>query len=275
MRLRLPSGPLLAMAIALFALAAMAQTSPNYEHTRPVDESGWLEMARTGRIEEARELLLWDSVRGETTPAAINEYLALYPNGTYAGLARLRLEALRREGPAAGAPIERAVATPGEAGPAVSPPPLASLPPGPTPATLSAAPLTSFTLPSGDAVEDYDKAFAALRAEDYEVAEGRLRSFVESHSGDVLAPNALFWLGEIYMIRREHRQAAAAFSDSLRARPDGNKAEETLLKLGMALGRDGRPSEACSTLARLRPDDPALDARLKATLFAERRRLGC
>ncbi|HSE00315.1 MAG TPA: serine/threonine-protein kinase [Burkholderiales bacterium] len=47
---------------------------------------------KTGRPEQ--EALFWESVRNSSSPAELNAYLAQYPDGTFAPLARARLEAL-------------------------------------------------------------------------------------------------------------------------------------------------------------------------------------
>ena len=44
-----------------------------------------------------KEPLFWQSIMNEGNPAAFEDYLRKYPNGEYAVLARLRIEALRKE----------------------------------------------------------------------------------------------------------------------------------------------------------------------------------
>ena len=67
------------------------------------------------------ERLYWESVKDSTDPAEIRTYLDQYPNGTYAALARVRLERLKRQG---GSLSVGAVSAPEEAaetGPALDP----------------------------------------------------------------------------------------------------------------------------------------------------------
>ncbi len=42
----------------------------------------------------AQEVVFWESVRNSTNPAELNAYLARYPEGTFVGLARARIDAL-------------------------------------------------------------------------------------------------------------------------------------------------------------------------------------
>ena len=80
----------------------------------------------------AAERLYWDSVKDSSDPAEIQTYLDRYPSGTYAALARVRVERLKREagaastasGPKAPAPAasgaERSAGT-AQAGPVLEP----------------------------------------------------------------------------------------------------------------------------------------------------------
>jgi serine/threonine-protein kinase len=46
------------------------------------------------RSQPEQEVVFWESVRNSTNPAELNAYLAQYPNGAFAALARARLDAL-------------------------------------------------------------------------------------------------------------------------------------------------------------------------------------
>ena len=72
----------------------------------------------------AAERLYWDSVKDSSDPAEIQTYLDRYPNGTYAALARVRIERLKREAGATSAPAGSGTETPtggAETGPALEP----------------------------------------------------------------------------------------------------------------------------------------------------------
>ena len=88
--------------------------------TYPIDMDGFGEPDRrfmsmeAGRIDEylrelerpesdaalTQETLFWESIRDSGEPADFKAYLVQWPNGTYAPLARNRLEGLRSKGPA-------------------------------------------------------------------------------------------------------------------------------------------------------------------------------
>ena len=70
------------------------------------DEAGQDQLAAE---QLAAERLYWESVKDSHDPAEIQTYLDRYPNGTYAALAQVRRERLRRE---AGSPSEAAASGP-------------------------------------------------------------------------------------------------------------------------------------------------------------------
>ncbi|HEY0524769.1 MAG TPA: tol-pal system protein YbgF [Stellaceae bacterium] len=225
---------------------------------------------------ELLELMLWDTVRNERDPAAFEEYLRQYPNGHFATVAKLRLAALRGDAAAETraaadtppAPEETAAAASGTSSAPVR---VARLPRDGGYATAPGAE----TMPSGQPITAYDEAFGRLRAADYAGAATMLRRFVETYPNDPLATNAQYWLGEVYLQRGDYGGAASAFADAYARRPDGPRAGDALFKMAAALGRDGRPGDACGALDRLRRDFPLASARLGTTLDAERHRNSC
>jgi tetratricopeptide (TPR) repeat protein len=270
----------LATCLALLPAFAGAQNLP-------ADPQAWLALASSGKLGEVRELMLWDSIRNERDPAAFEDYLRSYPDGTFARIAKLRVEALRGE-PTLGR------ATPASEGttaanaivayplsPAVAPDAGGDRPGGQRAdgqraddqraddqraggAGAGGDPAVATSrLPDGASVEAYDRAFGVLRAAEYDEAAAMLRGFVDSYPADPLVANAQYWLGEIYMVRGDYARAAASFGDVLR------------VQLGTALARGGHERDACGAFARLGREHPAATARYGVTLIAERRRLGC
>ena len=67
------------------------------------------------------ERLYWASVKDSSDPAEIQTYLDQYPTGTYAALARVRLERLKGEPEATSAPDAATPAVPVETGPTLEP----------------------------------------------------------------------------------------------------------------------------------------------------------
>lgn len=113
----------------------------------------------------------------------------------------------------------------------------------------------------------YAQAFALLRQARYDDAAVALQAFVDEHSEHELSSNARYWLGETFYVRSEYVRAAEVFFEAYRLAPQGPKAPDTLLKLGMALGNLGKTAEACAAFAKLQQEfanpSPAITSKLE------------
>src|SRR5262249_28060165 len=107
------------------------------------------------------------------------------------------------------------------------------------------------TLGGGSTQDQYNYAFGLLRQRDLDGAESAFKQLLHSHPKDPLAPNAQYWLGETYYGRENYTAAAATFAESYQKYPQSPKAAESLLKLGMSLGNQGRKQDACLSFVRL------------------------
>lgn len=117
----------------------------------------------------------------------------------------------------------------------------------PSAAATPAAPAMKFNSPQ----EHYSHAFTLINRAQYAEAEQVLRSFVQQHPKDKLAGNAFYWLGETYYVRENYLNAADAFRQGFESLPDGSKAPDNLLKLGMSLGKLTKKDQACVVLKQL------------------------
>lgn len=140
---------------------------------------------------------------------------------------------------------------------------------GEAPATTTVAAATSTP------ESEYDQAYQLLQQADYAAAEGALKSFIEVHPDHALAGNAYYWLGETYYVRNDYQAAAVAFARGYKGFPDGSKAADNLLKLGMAFAAMDKAEEACATFARLTRDQEKASALVRERLATERKRAGC
>jgi tol-pal system protein YbgF len=144
-------------------------------------------------------------------------------------------------------------------------------PPGGPPPPAGA----SGTLADGSVTEQYNYAFGLLRDSDFKAAEAAFRSFLQKHPADPLAGNAQYWLGETYFVRGEYPAAASAFAEGYQKYPQGAKAPDNLLKLGMSLGNSGRKNDACFSFARLERDFPQMPPVIREREVSEKKRIGC
>ena len=97
----------------------------------------------------------------------------------------------------------------------------------------------------------------------------------QRYPNDPLAGNAQYWLGETYYVRKDYKNAAAAFAEGYQKYPKGPKAADDLLKLGMSLGNarpEGRCLQGlCAARSRL-PDRPG---QCQGTGTSQKQAFGC
>ena len=152
----------------------------------------------------------------------------------------------------------------------------ATAPPGtqPSPEAPQARDQTA-ALPEGTARERYQHATKLLFAQKYDQAEVVLRAFLEAHPDDPLALNARYWLGETYYVRQDFVRAAEVFLKGYQVAPNGPKAPDTLLKLGMSLASLDKRSEACAAFDKLKQDFPELPDNIGKVVARQRLRNDC
>lgn len=80
--------------------------------------------------------------------------------------------------------------------------------------------------------DDYDIAFAHLRAGRFLESARGFESFIQKYPNNELTDNAYYWLGESYYVKRQYPQALAAFKALTEKFPSSDKASDSLLKIG-------------------------------------------
>jgi tol-pal system protein YbgF len=130
-------------------------------------------------------------------------------------------------------------------------------------------------LPSGAGLDQYDRAMGLLRDGRYDEAETTLREFLARSPGSRMAPNAQYWLGEVYWQRNQFDKAAIAFSDAYRKYPNGAKAPDALMKSAIALGNVGRRDDACAAFREFGQRFPGATGYSGDRVARERQRFGC
>jgi len=98
---------------------------------------------------------------------------------------------------------------------------------------------------------DLDRAVNDVNQGRFDQAEDRLRQFIDRYPRSPLRGEAWHWLGESQFVRGNLAQASRSYLAGFQADPEGARAPESLLKLGITLGRLGLINEACSTLAQV------------------------
>jgi tol-pal system protein YbgF len=133
----------------------------------------------------------------------------------------------------------------------------------------------TYALPGATADEQYQYAFDLLRQNRYGDAEQALRTFVDQYPEHELAGNASYWLGETYYVRQDYDNAALTFAEGFQKFPQGAKAPDSLLKLGMSLAALGETADACKAFDELGARYPSASDGIKQRADRERSKNGC
>lgn len=129
--------------------------------------------------------------------------------------------------------------------------------------------------PVASARDEYDAAYGYILNGEYELAETSFRTFLANHPTDRRVGNAQYWLGETYFARSQFRESADAFLKSYTQHPDGPKAADSLLKLGLSLNGLGERKAACATYDELLAKYPKSSKQVRDRASAEKSRARC
>lgn len=120
---------------------------------------------------------------------------------------------------------------------------------------------------------DFQRAHAALEAQDFNAAAAEFAAFRQTYPGSPLAAEAHLRQGEALEGAGNMPDAARAYLDSYSGFPDSQVAPEALYKLGVSLGALGQNSEACVMLNEVKVLFPANEFAFEAQ--GQMQRLGC
>jgi tol-pal system protein YbgF len=154
---------------------------------------------------------------------------------------------------------------------------------GGSPQQLAPPPGVLGTLPSGAPPQlvtppstqpEFSSAMNLLAKARYDEARAAFRSFADAHPKDDLAPQAIYWIGDIAYVQRDYPGATRAFAEVIKKYPTSSRAPDSMLKLGQALIASGQKKEGCTALAALPAKYPHATAAVLAQ-GSEARKAAC
>jgi len=113
--------------------------------------------------------------------------------------------------------------------------------------------------------QSYEKAYSLLLQKQYDQAILGMQAFLQQYPNGKYAPNANYWLGELYLLQGKLPQATSSFSQVIAKFPKSNKVPDAMLKLGFIYFDQGNMPQAQRELSKVQqqyPNSPA--ARLAA-----------
>ncbi len=104
--------------------------------------------------------------------------------------------------------------------------------------------------------DQFQVAFDNIRDKKWQDAKTSFKKFISDNPDNQLSGSAHYWLGELYILEKNYREAALVFAEGLQKFPDSIKAAEMLFKLSQSLYQVEKTSEACKTMEKLIIDFP-------------------
>ena len=125
---------------------------------------------------------------------------------------------------------------------------------------------TAISHNSEDEINEYNRAFAALKDRNYNVAVSKLNSLLKSHPQGKYTANAHYWLGEIYLLQGKYDSAEANFRNVITENVGHSKVPDAMLKLAMVYVNTQNIDKARSTVAQLQKQYPNSTASRMASI---------
>ena len=121
--------------------------------------------------------------------------------------------------------------------------------------------------------DQFQLAFDLLRNQRFEESKTSFLVFIEENNDSTLSGTAHYWLGEIYLLKKEYREAALILAEGYQKYPQSIKAPDMLYKLSESLVFIDKKNDACSTLIKLDKEYP--DNKLKSKIVKKVSELNC
>ena len=102
----------------------------------------------------------------------------------------------------------------------------------------------------------YNDAYDFMKKGAFASAEEWFRTFTQKFPEHNKAENAYYWLGEVRLVRQKPQEALVAFGESIKNFPDGARAADSLLKMGVSFVQIGKIELAKTTWQKLISDFP-------------------
>lgn len=115
----------------------------------------------------------------------------------------------------------------------------------------------------------YKRAYEKVSVAAYPEAIAWFKEFLARHPDHKYADNAYYWLGEVYLVEDDPKNAVIAFSTGIKKFPQGAKASANLLKMGVAFKRMNQMKHAESSWNKLVNDFPTSPEAEKAKTYLE------
>jgi tol-pal system protein YbgF len=94
----------------------------------------------------------------------------------------------------------------------------------------------------------YLAAYELVKNKKYDDALSAMQNFVAKYPQGGYTANAHYWLGELYMVKKDYSEAIKHFDIVLEQFPSSSKCSASMLKIGYALAASGKTTDARTKL---------------------------
>jgi tol-pal system protein YbgF len=108
-----------------------------------------------------------------------------------------------------------------------------------------------------DILSEFNAAKALMLEKKFDESIAQLAIFAKRYPDHPLAPNAWYWIGEIYLVQRNAENAKPAFERIVADYPDHEKVPDSLYKLGIIAQQASDPAMAKQYFEQVIADFPA------------------
>lgn len=145
-------------------------------------------------------------------------------------------------------------------------------PPSPPPGPGAASNPTGGPPPGMSAQQLYESALKDRNSGNFDLALQGFQEYLKYYANTDLAPNAQFYIGQIYYDRNQFEEAIQAFDAVLERYPENNKTADAMYMKGMALLKSNRRNQAAQEFLNVLQKYPNAEVAAKAR--AQRKALG-
>jgi tol-pal system protein YbgF len=118
--------------------------------------------------------------------------------------------------------------------------------------------------------QSYDAAYDKVKSGNYSEAIVNLKKFLGRYPSGVYAPNAHYWLGQMYLLKGDGRNAAKEFDGLIKQYPQTPKIKDAKLKLGFAYLLQNKNAQAKAQFKKVIAEYPdSSTAKLARARLAE------
>jgi tol-pal system protein YbgF len=121
----------------------------------------------------------------------------------------------------------------------------------------------------------FDSAMNLLARAQYDEASAAFRNYADSNPQDDLAPQAVYWVGDIAYVQKDYAGAARAFAETIKKYPTSPRGPDSMLKLGQSLIAMNQKKEGCTTLGALPSKYPNASKAVSDSASAARKAAAC